>query len=272
MLETVGYWLTITQPCQSLFVAPCSHTWHYKCIRVIINGPHWPHFICPNCRSVADLEAELDDPSTNGDWEEMESEDASAHPPGAADAEVAAAAATLAQPQNAANGVSSESSGVIAGGERGESDHGSDLDIAEVSDDSDVAQDVNRAVDGMVYMRLDDSPSSEGSRPPVSSATTAPVDIISRKAVGSGSVARLAQADPRLDRESARTPSPNGFGSSLDVAVGVEGPMTPRNDAGPFIFDGSAGRTSGARPANVATLNLAAAADTPPCEGTPNPA
>jgi hypothetical protein len=53
----------IVQPCQSLFVAPCSHTWHYKCIRIIINGPHWPHFICPNCRSVADLEAELDEPS-----------------------------------------------------------------------------------------------------------------------------------------------------------------------------------------------------------------
>lgn len=260
--------LTTTQPCQSLFVAPCSHTWHYKCIRVIINGPHWPHFICPNCRSVADLEAELDDPTTNGDWEEIESEDASAQPPEPRDAGVAVA--TPEQPQNAASGVGSEDSGVIVGA-RGESDHGSDLDIAEVSDDSDMAQAVNRATDGMVYMHLNDSPSAEGSHPTISSATTAPVDIISRKAVGSASSARLAQADPRLDRGSARTPSPNGLGSSLDVAVGVEGPMTPRNDAGPFIFDGSAGRASGAGLANVATLNLAPTADTPPHEPTPNP-
>src|SRR6187402_1811895 len=71
----------VIQPCQSLFVAPCSHTWHYKCIRVIINGPHWPHFICPNCRTVADLEAELDDPYANEEWEEVPEEAAGAVQP-----------------------------------------------------------------------------------------------------------------------------------------------------------------------------------------------
>ena len=30
-----------------------------------------------------------------------------------------------------------------------------------------------------------------------------------------------------------------------------EGPLTPRNDAGPFVFDGSAGRVPDARPAVV---------------------
>ncbi|KAI6245832.1 E3 ubiquitin-protein ligase DMA2 [Erysiphe necator] len=60
-------------PCQPLFVAPCSHTWHYKCIRVIINGPHWPHFICPNCRSIADLEAELEE-TCSEELEEVKSE------------------------------------------------------------------------------------------------------------------------------------------------------------------------------------------------------
>lgn len=46
----------------------------------------------------------------------------------------------------------------------------------------------------------------------------------------------------RSDDESGdrRTPSP-GHRSS-DVLSGADGPMTPRNDAGPFIFDGSGGR------------------------------
>ncbi|KAF3769584.1 SMAD/FHA domain-containing protein, partial [Cryphonectria parasitica EP155] len=43
-------------PCQCLFVAPCSHTWHFKCIRALLSGPNYPIFICPNCRAAADLE------------------------------------------------------------------------------------------------------------------------------------------------------------------------------------------------------------------------
>jgi hypothetical protein len=53
----------------------------------------------------------------------------------------------------------------------------------------------------------------------------------------------VAHSHPRLD-------------GSAD-ALGPEGPMTPRNDAGPFVFDGSAGRASGGRVA--ASLDDAAA-------------
>ncbi|KAK3680250.1 hypothetical protein LTR78_000628 [Recurvomyces mirabilis] len=49
-------------PCQALFVAPCSHVWHYKCVRNLIHGPGWPNFLCPNCRFVADLEADVELP------------------------------------------------------------------------------------------------------------------------------------------------------------------------------------------------------------------
>lgn len=48
------------QPCQALFVAPCSHTWHYKCVRPIIVSSY-PSFLCPNCRATWYLE---DDPET----------------------------------------------------------------------------------------------------------------------------------------------------------------------------------------------------------------
>ena len=60
------------QPCQSLFVAPCSHVWHYKCIRPILNGPTYPNFLCPNCRAVTDLEADVDDPVDFDEWEAEE--------------------------------------------------------------------------------------------------------------------------------------------------------------------------------------------------------
>ncbi|KAI0220952.1 hypothetical protein L0F63_004493 [Massospora cicadina] len=42
---------------QALFVAPCSHTFHYKCIRrLLLEGPA---FVCPLCRTYADLESDV---------------------------------------------------------------------------------------------------------------------------------------------------------------------------------------------------------------------
>ncbi|ODV58919.1 ubiquitin-conjugating protein DMA1 ASCRUDRAFT_26174, partial [Ascoidea rubescens DSM 1968] len=48
------------KPCQAIFIAACSHCWHYKCIRRIILN-NYPQFLCPNCRSVTDLESNVDD-------------------------------------------------------------------------------------------------------------------------------------------------------------------------------------------------------------------
>ncbi|CCE79412.1 Piso0_001473 [Millerozyma farinosa CBS 7064] len=47
-------------PCQALFISPCSHCWHYKCIRPIIIKSY-PQFYCPNCRAVCDLETDIED-------------------------------------------------------------------------------------------------------------------------------------------------------------------------------------------------------------------
>lgn len=46
--------------CQALFIAPCSHVFHYKCIRPLLNLHH-PGFSCPLCRTFADLEAEVEE-------------------------------------------------------------------------------------------------------------------------------------------------------------------------------------------------------------------
>lgn len=48
------------EPCQALFISPCSHLWHYKCIRPIIIKSY-PQFYCPNCRSMCDLETDIED-------------------------------------------------------------------------------------------------------------------------------------------------------------------------------------------------------------------
>ncbi|CAI5760817.1 unnamed protein product [Candida verbasci] len=47
------------EPCQAWFVSPCSHSWHYKCIRPII-VKSYPQFYCPNCRTMCDLETDLE--------------------------------------------------------------------------------------------------------------------------------------------------------------------------------------------------------------------
>lgn len=61
--------------CQALFIAPCSHMFHYKCIRPILSL-HYPGFSCPLCRTFADLEADLEDDTD----EEPETAETPAYP------------------------------------------------------------------------------------------------------------------------------------------------------------------------------------------------
>lgn len=44
-------------PFQALFVSPCSHTYHFKCIRPLLQS--YPGFQCPICRTYSDLEASV---------------------------------------------------------------------------------------------------------------------------------------------------------------------------------------------------------------------
>ncbi|CAO3587460.1 unnamed protein product [Absidia cylindrospora] len=45
-------------PLQALFIAPCSHVYHFKCLRPIL-FQHYPGFSCPLCRNYYDLEASV---------------------------------------------------------------------------------------------------------------------------------------------------------------------------------------------------------------------
>jgi len=51
---------------QALFIGPCSHTFHYKCIRPLIES-HYPSFCCPLCRTYADLDEDVE---VEVEWEE----------------------------------------------------------------------------------------------------------------------------------------------------------------------------------------------------------
>ncbi|EMD36391.1 hypothetical protein CERSUDRAFT_66022 [Gelatoporia subvermispora B] len=44
---------------QALFIAPCSHAFHYKCIRPMLETHH-PAFSCPLCRTFANLEEDVE--------------------------------------------------------------------------------------------------------------------------------------------------------------------------------------------------------------------
>lgn len=198
---------------------------------MIINGPHWPHFVCPNCRSVADLEAELDEPVAEEEWEQLEAEDIEVP------AEVAPALEirnqTSDQPQRPAPEPPTQESDL---------DHSipSDGEVVEISDESDAR--VSDTAETMGYMNINDeahSPiSSVSSNADISNATVPPVNIVRKAvpAIGSSS-SQFEQASSR-NQHLARTPSPNGLPSSLsDPLISGEGPMTPRNDVGPFVFE-----------------------------------
>ncbi|OTB08431.1 hypothetical protein M426DRAFT_41887, partial [Hypoxylon sp. CI-4A] len=180
--------LNAIAPCQSLFVAPCSHTWHYKCIREMLIGPSWPIFICPNCRATADLDAEVDEPSD--DWQQLDSgvdeiqEEKAVHP----------------TPQANEDAESPTTPPANGGGD---------------AQDSAIDGDV-----GDMTMQID----SATIQPTLRHAITDPVPI-------PNATPRISNSDRATTN---RTPSPNNH----PLANGNEGPITPRNDAGPWVFDG----------------------------------
>jgi len=63
-------------PFQALFIAPCSHCFHYKCINPILSNGDM--FLCPVCRQVANLKASVSSDSlfdNDVDEELLEAED-----------------------------------------------------------------------------------------------------------------------------------------------------------------------------------------------------
>ncbi|EPE10984.1 ring finger protein [Ophiostoma piceae UAMH 11346] len=254
-------------PCQSLFVAPCSHTWHYKCIRALLDSPQYPSFICPNCRAAVDLEADVEDPPE--EWDDMEVEES---PVGATEEPSPSQINASITETNLA---AIESSGVhsdapapapppAVGGSSNSIPEEVDLerepDFGEETAFIDsVMEDADRPpVPPIPEQHQSDSPqdrSDDDAEPVVSHATVNPVSIPSPSRTAAGITSRAgingatlpigagASADGGAAIRQARTPSP----SDHLAAPQAEGPITPRNDHGPWVFDGSGIRITSGR-------------------------
>lgn len=68
--EDCSICLSKIKPCQAIFISPCSHNWHFHCVRRLVMSSY-PQFVCPNCRSACDLEATLE--SSDSEEEEFDS-------------------------------------------------------------------------------------------------------------------------------------------------------------------------------------------------------
>ncbi|KAL8929106.1 MAG: hypothetical protein Q9172_000649 [Xanthocarpia lactea] len=236
-------------PCQALFVAPCSHVWHYKCIRPILNDHKtFPSFLCPNCRAVTDLEADVDDPDAMNDWEDDEDSHAS-----------------VADPNEAlmVDGTSHETA------QRALDEEDTSLATATTRQLS-VRNGIDPPPESTEYTGVDAPPPSRSAlSPPKDHATTSsslPDSILRRQCqritpprhIQLPSTNVVPDMTFPLSQDAFLRPitpsqSLHGNGDYLSreammgdaITPGSElGPMTPTNNAGPFVFDGSAGRDS----------------------------
>ncbi|KAK3624498.1 hypothetical protein LTR56_011717 [Elasticomyces elasticus] len=220
-------------PCQALFVAPCSHVWHYKCVRNLVHGANYPNFLCPNCRFVADLEADVEPVEEEEmEFEEEEEEEA--------DGEVGARREEEVEGQRQGSSSTDElalSSRLVRGG-------------ASTEDDEDLAVLLGDASLGP------SSSSQHNSSSDLSAGAPSTPLRLAGKDSGTSTTRPVAISPPPGQRSSASdllgagafstTPtSTMQFALLAEGGMIADGPMTPRNDAGPFVLDGSAGRSVG---------------------------
>lgn len=213
----------------------------------------WPQFICPNCRAVADLEADVDDPFPDAEWEEIDADDAAEEQ--AAPKQATNITSTLQVPSIEIANSTSRAGSIHGHGDSqentGEDTTGSESELQQAMDHLNITPRNTPATD-----------------PPESHSSIGPVNIRSGRSTARHEISsdgRTSSFDVESFMRNDRTPSPSGRlpVCAGDLLSGHDGPMTPRNDAGPFVFDGSAGRAASAR---ISALNQTAATETPPGE------
>ena len=192
-----------------------------------MNGPTYPQFLCPNCRALSDLEAEVDEiVEAPEDWDEdlVEEEVPASRP----DADIKTSASESATRQ-----------GPLSNGQAVSASSSIGLDLR-----NDSHGDLAAAIEA-VSMR--DDPERRHASTNKRQVTSQKPSEKSSKAV-SGSVL-ASDGDDEEDGLVSSINHPNGIpipspnhreGVNQD-GLNVEGPTTPRNDAGPFVFDGSGG-------------------------------
>lgn len=199
----------------------------------------WPQFLCPNCRAVADLEADVDDPNDE-EWEDEEHEDnfrrlethgANAIPllseDNGDDAEMAATTGRLLSIRNGAD----------------ESPISPVLPIDGLPDGS------NNPANPVDASTLLSRRNARRISPPQGNLSnrTNPFRNSEEENATLGNYLRpITPTQPLMHEEEmmSNDGSRSGQISSANASemLIADGPMTPTNNAGPFVFDGSAGR------------------------------
>ncbi|KAK5939251.1 hypothetical protein PMZ80_008554 [Knufia obscura] len=207
-------------PCQALFVAPCAHVWHYKCIRPMLEGRNsqYPQFQCPNCRAYTDLEADVD--VDMEEWAEEESADQDKD----LNIDQADRPGSEANPEIIPD--DADSSQLDTNGHA----DGEDTQIV----DAPSAPQNNHSSSSLLSRRQDRISPPDDNMPPPMNGIPMP--------------ARPTETEMHnhLAQQRTQTESPNA-----EQIIAGEGPLTPRNNAGPFVFDGSGSRTGSRRHLNV---------------------
>ena len=72
--EDCSICLSKIKPCQAIFISPCSHSWHFHCVRRLVMSSY-PQFVCPNCRSACDLEATIESSDSDDYMTESENDE-----------------------------------------------------------------------------------------------------------------------------------------------------------------------------------------------------
>lgn len=179
----------------------------------------WPTFTCPNCRASHDLEAEIEE--VESEWEEEEQ--------GVTKQELDAISHAYANAENVPKTAMHPTTTPIR--PRQPIDQDGDSPMPDIVSE---APPIQPTVSAPLRPAPPPPPGQESQTKPA--PANHPVD-------------RLAETDPTIPsststppraippRTSARTRQDAPFVN----ANGNEGPMTPRNDAGPFVLDGGAG-------------------------------
>ncbi|KAK5115866.1 hypothetical protein LTR85_009460 [Meristemomyces frigidus] len=231
--------LNPVQPLQALFVAPCSHVWHYKCVRDLVHGPGYPNFLCPNCRFVADLEADVEPP------EEDEEEDAERYEEAGLQGYEGEGALNGSSDEGDERRIHDGDDEADDGDEEGQHQHMPGASRNGNLTDEELTDLLSQTSLQASRHSSSNNLSPGDGNPFGSSALSRPVTIAQSSS---------HQRTPSSDLLGARSTTPTST-SQFALAAGImaDGPMTPRNDAGPFVFDGSGGNRERGRIDGVAT-------------------
>lgn len=78
-----------------------------------------------------------------------------------------------------------------------------------------------------------------------STPTSRPDEVARRTSNYANYLRPITPTEPILQEDVTPNGSPSALATGADLTS--DGPMTPTNNAGPFVFDGSAGRAAGRR-------------------------